>query len=134
MQKRLTLRKTKAKEGWTMKTRNVLLSYWRWPPVLRLFVSASALIVLFGALMRFIEPETFRTVFDGVWWAIVTAATIGYGDIVPKTIAGKTAALGLSSLAPASSPLILLPSPPRLPPGKLPLQAASSRIQGAAMQ
>lgn len=95
MQKRLTLKKTKAKEGWTMRTRNVLLSYWRWPPVLRLFVSASALIVLFGALMRFIEPETFRTVFDGVWWAIVTSATIGYGDIVPKTAAGKLAAIGL---------------------------------------
>ena len=78
-----------------MRTRNVLLSYWRWPPVLRLFVSASALIVLFGALMRFIEPETFRTVFDGVWWAIVTSATIGYGDIAPKTVAGKLAAIGL---------------------------------------
>ncbi|MFC0299130.1 potassium channel family protein [Geobacillus jurassicus] len=74
------------------------ISYWRWPPVLRLFVSASALIVLFGALMRFIEPETFRTVFDGIWWAIVTAATIGYGDIVPKTVAGKLAAIGLIAL------------------------------------
>ncbi|OQP07403.1 ion transporter [Geobacillus sp. 46C-IIa] len=81
-----------------MKTKDVLVSYWRMPVVLRLFAAASAMIVLFGALMRLIEPETFRTVFDGIWWAIVTAATIGYGDIVPKTVAGKLAAIVLIAL------------------------------------
>ncbi|AMX82483.1 ion transporter [Geobacillus subterraneus] len=81
-----------------MKTKDVLASYWRMPVVLRLFAAASAMIVLFGALMRLIEPETFRTVFDGIWWAIVTAATIGYGDIVPKTVGGKLAAIVLIAL------------------------------------
>ncbi|MBB6281761.1 potassium channel family protein [Geobacillus subterraneus] len=81
-----------------MKTKDVLVSYWRMPIVLRLFAAASAMIVLFGALMRLIEPETFRTVFDGIWWAIVTTATIGYGDIVPKTVAGKLAAIVLIAL------------------------------------
>ncbi|MGP3561487.1 MULTISPECIES: potassium channel family protein [Geobacillus] len=81
-----------------MKTKDLLVSYWRMPAILRLFAAASAMIVLFGALMRLIEPKTFRTVFDGIWWAIVTAATIGYGDIVPKTIAGKLAAIVLITL------------------------------------
>jgi len=81
-----------------MRTRDVLVSYWRMPVVLRLFATASVLIVLFGAFMRLIEPETFHTVFDGIWWAIVTTATIGYGDIVPKTVAGKLAAMVLIAL------------------------------------
>jgi len=81
-----------------MKMRNLLVSYWRMSTVLRLFAIASAIIVLFGALMHVIEPETFRTIFDGIWWASVTTTTIGYGDIVPKTLAGKLAAIVLIAL------------------------------------
>ncbi|KYD20909.1 hypothetical protein B4109_2490 [Geobacillus stearothermophilus] len=98
MQKWSTLKGEKSERGNAMKTRDVLFAYWRWPAIIRLFAAASATIVLFGALMRLIEPETFRTVFDGIWWAIVTAATIGYGDIVPKTVAGKIAAIVLIAL------------------------------------
>ena len=33
----------------------------------------------------------WRLVLDGNYWAIVTIATCGFGDIVPKTVAGKAA-------------------------------------------
>ncbi|WP_061912361.1 potassium channel family protein [Geobacillus icigianus] len=78
-----------------MRVRSWLVSYWRMSTALRLLVTASATIIMFGAFMPLIEPQTFRTMFDGVWWAIVTAATIGYGDIVPETVAGKLAAIVL---------------------------------------
>jgi len=34
------------------------------------------------------NPE-FATVGDALWWGIVTLTTVGYGDIVPKTTAGR---------------------------------------------
>lgn len=36
------------------------------------------------------NPE-FATVGDALWWGIVTLTTVGYGDIVPKTMAGRWA-------------------------------------------
>ncbi|MCL6585161.1 MAG: potassium channel protein [Anoxybacillus sp.] len=53
------------------------------------------MIVGFGWMIHVIEPSTFHSFFDGIWWAIVTAATVGYGDIVPKTVIGKLVAISL---------------------------------------
>lgn len=67
----------------------------RLPLLLRILIIAFAFIICFGIAISFIEPETFLTIFDGVWWAIVTAATVGYGDLVPKTILGKVTGIFL---------------------------------------
>lgn len=36
-----------------------------------------------------VQPEVFSNAFSGMWWAIVTLTTVGYGDIYPITITGK---------------------------------------------
>ena len=57
-----------------------------------LFFVVMAQVVL-GYLMVLIEsshPETqFQTVGQGVYWAIVTMTTVGYGDFVPQTVLGR---------------------------------------------
>src|SRR5437763_2757881 len=41
---------------------------------------------------RHAQPDKFGTIPDAMWWAIVTLGTIGYGDAVPITVAGRLVA------------------------------------------
>ncbi len=62
----------------------------------------AAMVVLLGAviiaasLMHIVEgeaqPDKLGTIPDSMWWAVVTLTTVGYGDVVPVTIAGRIVA------------------------------------------
>lgn len=45
-----------------------------------------------GFLMHWIDDSAFPTVGTGVWWAVVTFCTVGYGDVVPDTSFGRLVA------------------------------------------
>jgi voltage-gated potassium channel len=60
----------------------------------------TVLAIVFGALLavdaeRGAPGATILDFGDGVWWAIVTVATVGYGDVVPVTPAGRTIGVAL---------------------------------------
>ncbi|MCD5325121.1 MULTISPECIES: potassium channel family protein [Pontibacillus] len=63
--------------------------YFRTPVFLRLLLTVAFFMIFFGALVHWVEPEAFPTVFDGIWWAVITGSTVGYGDYVPLTIVGR---------------------------------------------
>ncbi len=45
-----------------------------------------------GFLMTVIEHEHYATLGSGLWWSIQTVTTVGYGDNVPTTFAGRALA------------------------------------------
>jgi|SRR5690349_5443972 voltage-gated potassium channel len=49
-------------------------------------------IVLFGILIRVVDPDSFDNVWLGMWWATQTVTTVGYGDYVPADTAGQIVA------------------------------------------
>ena len=54
--------------------------------------------ILVSALVIFnVEPDTFNTFFDAVYWAVVSLTTVGYGDLYPSSDVGRTIAM-ISSL------------------------------------
>ena len=54
-------------------------------------------IFLFGYLFYVSEPDV-KNLGDGIWWALVTITTVGYGDITPVTTLGRVVASSLMLL------------------------------------
>ena len=41
-------------------------------------------VVIFGIVEHLLDDQTFPTVWLGMWWALQTVTTVGYGDVVPQ--------------------------------------------------
>ncbi|HEV3282866.1 MAG TPA: potassium channel family protein [Solirubrobacteraceae bacterium] len=58
-----------------------------------IIVSATVSVTcIAGVLMHFTDRKTFPNIGDGFWWAVQTVTTVGYGDLVPKSTAGRIVA------------------------------------------
>jgi voltage-gated potassium channel len=55
------------------------------------FACIATLVTVFGTLMYVIEGPAhgFTSIPKGIYWAVVTLTTVGFGDIVPKTPLGQ---------------------------------------------
>lgn len=55
-------------------------------------IITAAVTIAGGVLVRITDPDNFGSVWDGLWWSIQTVTTVGYGDSVPTTLAGRLVA------------------------------------------
>ena len=53
---------------------------------------STAITVGAGFLMTVADRKAFPSIGAGLWWAVQTVTTVGYGDHVPETVAGQLVA------------------------------------------
>ena len=71
-----------------------------------LIVCIVGFAVACALLIRLVDPHDFPTIGLALWWAVMTVTTVGYGDIVPTTMAGRIVASGLMIIGFASLSLL----------------------------
>lgn len=50
---------------------------------------AVAYVFIFALIVFNIEPDTFNSFFDAIYWATISLTTVGYGDIYPVSTLGR---------------------------------------------
>jgi voltage-gated potassium channel len=66
----------------------------REPPSVRtaagVIVTATAVVVVVGGvLMRVLDHAEYGNIWVGMWWALQTVTTVGYGDVTPRHASGR---------------------------------------------
>lgn len=70
-----------------------------WYEMMIIFIISLQCLIISGVLFYALEHGVnshVKNIFDGIWWAVVTLTTIGYGDIYPITIGGRILAMILA--------------------------------------
>ena len=55
--------------------------------------AATLMTVGAGLLVTVVDRESFPSIGSGLWWAVQTVTTVGYGDNIPMNLAGRLVAV-----------------------------------------
>jgi voltage-gated potassium channel len=56
-------------------------------------VTSTVVVVIgSGVLIRLLDHREYPNIFIGMWWAVQTVTTVGYGDVTPTSVAGRLVA------------------------------------------
>jgi voltage-gated potassium channel len=50
---------------------------------------ATLVLTVIGGIAIWIVDDSFSSLGEGLWWSVQTLTTVGYGDIVPESLAGR---------------------------------------------
>jgi voltage-gated potassium channel Kch len=52
-------------------------------------VATAVIVVASGVAIRALDRHEYTSIWEGMWWAMQTVTTVGYGDVTPETVAGR---------------------------------------------
>jgi voltage-gated potassium channel len=69
----------------------------REPPSVRgaaatIVTATAAVVVVGGILIRVLDHSEYSSIWVGMWWALQTVTTVGYGDVTPAHPSGRIVA------------------------------------------
>jgi voltage-gated potassium channel Kch len=54
-----------------------------------IITATAAVVVAGGVLMRVLDHSEYPNIWVGMWWALQTVTTVGYGDVTPRHWQGR---------------------------------------------
>jgi voltage-gated potassium channel Kch len=52
-------------------------------------VATAVIVVASGVAIRVLDTHEYTSIWEGIWWAMQTVTTVGYGDVTPENVAGR---------------------------------------------
>jgi len=74
-----------------------LTRFLREPPSVRTAIGAIVtatvvVVVVGGVIIRVVDHREYSSIWVGMWWALQTVTTVGYGDVTPENLGGRIVA------------------------------------------
>jgi voltage-gated potassium channel len=54
-----------------------------------IMLATAVIVIASGVVIRALDHHEYTSIWQGMWWALQTVTTVGYGDVTPETVAGK---------------------------------------------